>query len=285
MGRHSAPDGPNDFVNSRGEPRRRVPRHGEPGKPRAKKKAAAPVSATPVTAPAAPRPSRPSSPGGGRSERREVLQEQAERHATRAAIRSSQGGKPSVVGRAGAGAVAGAATGAAVGSVVPGIGTAVGGGVGAGVGAVGGGIGGARAKKAYRLATQTNGGARKVIVAEFAVCIVIAALSPLTDRRSKDSASAFMKRMTAIMGVFLVLALTSSMGRTPARLAAGLGGLITLALAVSERDLFTKVAKIFGSTKGNAEISGTGPGIEDLLEGVDIGTELGGTLGDVPVGG
>jgi hypothetical protein len=121
---------------------------------------------------------------------------------------------------------------------------------------------------------RTNGTARRAIVAEFAVCIIIAALSPLTDKRKTEAPGAFMKRMSALMALFLILGLISSFGRTASRLAAGLGGLVTVALAVSERDLFTKVGGIFGST-ADAPAPGTGP------MGVEEGELAGETAGDI----
>lgn len=188
--------------------------------------------------------------------------------------------KPSVIG----GAVGGAVGGAAAGASVAGPPGAVAGGA---LGAVGGGIGGARAKKAYRAAMRTDGGSRRVIIAEFAICIVIAALSPLTDRKRTEPPGAFMKRMSAIMGVFLILALVSAMGRTASRLSAGLGGLITVALVVSERDVFLTLAKMFGSTN-DKPAAGTGPGEGDLGgypvadAGETAGEIGGGVLGRIP---
>jgi hypothetical protein len=123
-----------------------------------------------------------------------------------------------------------------------------------------------------------------VLVAEFAVCIVIAALSPLTDRHRQESAGVFMKRMSAVMGVFLILGLVSAMGRTPARLAAGVGGLMALALAVSERNLFTRMSTIFGSTTAGP-VSGTGPGSDALNIGEQVGSDAGDLLGGLPIGG
>lgn len=177
--------------------------------------------------------------------------------ASHSAASAAAGGKPSVAGRAVGGAAAGAAAGAAVGSVVPVVGTAVGAGVGAAVGGIGGGVSGARAKKAYKRAMADDPRAKKLVVIEFAVCIVIAALSPLTDRRKEEPPGVFMKRMTAIMALFFILGLISSAGRGGARFAAGLGGLVAVGLVVSERDLFTKLAGVFASdTAGEAPTSG-----------------------------
>jgi hypothetical protein len=76
--------------------------------------------------------------------------------------------------------------------------------------------------------------------------MLIVALSPLTDKHKVDTPGAWMKRMAALMGVFLVLALISAMGQGAARTSAAFGGLVALVLAVSERDLFVKLADIFG---------------------------------------
>lgn len=278
--KHRAPDQPGDTVNSRGEARRAPsPRHSEPSEPRKRSPRSRPVSATPVTAPIRPRPT-----SGGNPRRQAAAAEAARDYSQRQAIRSGTA-KPSVVGGATAGGLGGAAAGAAIGGPP---GAAVGG----ALGAVGGGVGGARAKKAYKAAMRSNGQARKVIVAEFAVCIVIAALSPLTDRKRDEKPGAFMKRMSAIMALFLILALVSAMGRTASRISAGLGGLITVGLVVSERDLFIQLARIFGSAN-DKPAAGTGPDDEDLgaigaigggipVGGIDVGETAGDVLGQIP---
>lgn len=90
---------------------------------------------------------------------------------------------------------------------------------------------------------------------EFLVCMLVASLAPLTDKRKDEPAGSYMKRMSALMGLFLVLALVSAFGRGPAKVAAGIGGLATVTLLVSDRDLFMQVATIFG--KKNAEGAGS----------------------------
>jgi lysylphosphatidylglycerol synthetase-like protein (DUF2156 family) len=142
--------------------------------------------------------------------------------------------------------------------VVPGIGTALGAGAGAVVGGTGGAVAGAKAKKAYKASLRSNGNARRVLVAEFAVCVVIAALSPLTDKRQSEAPGAWMKRMTAILGIFFILGLVSAAGRGASKIAAGFGGIVAVTLALSERDLFMKVATIFASTTDKPD-TGTGP--------------------------
>lgn len=256
-GRHRKPDQPGDTTTSTGEPR------SAPRKPRAKPVRKTPVEILMPDHPAyrrarvanertrempAARPSsapRPSSEAR-RQRRAEVATGEAREYARRAAIRATSGAKPSTTGRAVSGAAAGAATGAALGSVVPGIGTAIGAGAGAVLGGAGGAVSGSRAKKNYRAAMRADSaGPRKLLLAEFAVCATVTALSPLTDAKRTEKPGDWMKRMTAVLGLFFVLALISAAGRGSAKVAAGLGGLVTVVLLISERDLFVKLAEIF----------------------------------------
>lgn len=217
------------------------PRHAskEPTKPRKPREDPAPRSSPPAPS---------SSPSSGPGRRRRVTDEQASaareegiEYARRAAIRAGTT-KPTITGRAGAGAAAGAATGAALGSVVPGVGTAVGAGTGAVLGGVGGGVSGAQAKRAYKAAMRPYGRLRRVIVIEFLICMAIVALSPMTDRRRDEPAGSVMKRLAAVLGLFFVLGLMSAGSAGLARFSAGLGGLVTIVLAVSERNLFATIA-------------------------------------------
>lgn len=171
---------------------------------------------------------------------------EASEYAHREALRRTDG-KPSVVGRAAAGAAAGTATGAALGG-------APGAAAGAAIGGVGGAVAGAKAKKAYKVATSASPGARRIIVAEFLLCMVVAALSPLTDEKKTEGATAHMKRLTAIMGLFFIIGLVSTGGRGAAKFAAGFGGLVTVALVVSNRNLFMKIGDLMGApTVGRME--------------------------------
>jgi hypothetical protein len=160
--------------------------------------------------------------------------------------------KPSVTKRAAGGAVSGAATGAALGSVVPGVGTAA----GAAAGAVVGGASGARqASKDKRAARST---ATRALIAEFVVCIVILALSPLSNEEGKTSPADWMKRGSAMCGLFLMLGLVSSIGPRAARAATAFGGLVTLVLAVDQRSVFGVLASRFATT-GAGALAKVGP--------------------------
>jgi hypothetical protein len=193
--------------------------------------------------------------GAEKRRRTESLIQEGREYAHREAMRRTDG-RPSIAGRAAAGAAAGTATGAAVGGPA-------GAAAGAVLGGTGGALAGRKAKKAYDMAMSGGGGFRRILVAEFLVCMVIAALSPLTDRKKDEPATAHMKRLTAIMGLFFVLGLVSAGGRGAAKLAAGFGGLVTVTLAISDRDLFMKIGSIFGNNATEPD----GPQeIADLIE-------------------
>lgn len=188
-------------------------------------------------------------------------------------------GKPSVARGTVGGGASGAAKGAAVGTLIGPEGTVVGAAGGAVLGAAGGGVKAHRAKVAARKAkVKALGPGRQALVAEFVVCMVILALSPLTDRHQSEGPQAFLKRGAATMAVFFILGLFGATGKGPARIAAMGGGLITLSLMVSDRDVFASLAaKIGGSSSsaGTADDSGTG---DD--DGQQVPDQSGGPLGN-----
>jgi hypothetical protein len=198
----------------------------------------------------------------------------------------ASGGKPSTAGHAASGAAKGAASGAALGSVVPVVGTGVGAVGGAVVGGATGGLSGRKKKAEWKLAKRSGLGAgRQIVVMEFVICMVILAFSPLTDKHKTEGPAAFMRRGSAVCALFLVLALLSAGGPRAGRVAAGFGGLVTLTLLVSSRDVFVVLAKKFNSSKDGP----AGPG-EDLGEdvggvvsgaGVGVGTAAGDAASEV----
>lgn len=237
----------------------------------------------PVSSPAAPSSSGTSSSGtratkatGGRHRPAETKREKAirvgggaakaaaphaQRYAQRAHMREMAGAKPSVSGGAVKGGSAGLAAGAAIGAVLApvtaGLSEPIGAAAGAVLGGTVGAVAGSKKKKAWKRAAHADtAGPRRLILAEFILCLVIVALSPLTDTELRDKPGAWMKRMTALMALFLVLSMVGSAGRGAAKVSAGLGGVVALVLLVSDRDLLVKLAKIFandsttGSTHG-----------------------------------
>lgn len=211
------------------------------------------------------------------------------------------GGKPSTVRSTVAGAAGGAATGAAVGSVVPGVGTAIGAGAGAAIGGAGGAVKAHASKRAAKAAKRAAlGPARQLLTAEFVICVAILALSPLTDKHKTEGPQAFLRRGAAICALFFILGLISSGGRGATKVAAGFGGLVTLTLLVSSRDVFAVLAKKFNSTKdgpagpdessavgdaagglGGETVGGALASVEDQVEQQAAATRIGQTLGDV----
>ncbi len=165
-----------------------------------------------------------------------------------------RGGKTSVTGRTAGGAASGAATGAALGSVVPGVGTAVGAGVGAAVGGTAGAVSGVKARRAEKAAARGDGvTVRRVLVAEFVVCIIILALSPIAaPEGSEPKPGDWMKKGSAMCGLFLLLGLLSSAGRGAGKVSAAFGGLVVLVLLVDQRSLFTVLARKFASPSSPA---------------------------------
>jgi hypothetical protein len=110
------------------------------------------------------------------------------------------------------------------------------------------------------------GRARKMMIAEFIICIVLLGLSPLAKSGADQMGPIrFMKRGSATCAMFIVLGLVSSGGKGAARAAAMFGALVTLVLLVDQREAFGKLAKTLNSSKDDdakdaADLaSGVGP--------------------------
>ena len=112
-------------------------------------------------------------------------------------------------------------------------------------------------------------GSRRALVGEFIGCAVIISLAPITDKHAKDTPATALRRMSALALMFLVLGLVATTGPKSSRVAAGMGGLITLALLVSERDVLVVLAQRFS---GPAD-SGVGKGAAEV--GVGAGAYIG----------
>lgn len=150
------------------------------------------------------------------------------------------GGKKPTTSRT-KGAASGAAKGAAAGPE------------GAAVGAVAGAHAAGKAKKAARAAKRPGRGLavlsnpRKAITAEAFVCVLIVAFSPMTDKHKTDPPGALLKRMSAVVFLFMILGIISTGGQRASKVAASFGGLVTLALALSTRDIFLVLANRLGA--------------------------------------
>lgn len=115
--------------------------------------------------------------------------------------------------------------------------------------------------------------ARKLLVAEFTLCMVVLAFSPLTDKHKSEKPGAFMKRASATMGVFFILGLIATGGRGASRAAASFGGLVALVLLISQRSIFTLLTAKLGKGVGETD--------EDLEGWEDAGREVGEIITDI----
>lgn len=118
-----------------------------------------------------------------------------------------------------------------------------------------------------------GGNARRLLIAEFTLCMVVLAFSPVTDTAKTEKPGTFMKRASAVMGVFFILGLISTAGRGASKAAAGFGGLMTVTLLISSRSIFTVLTAKLGKGIGEApSLDEAGEGIADAI--ADVGNEL-----------
>lgn len=100
---------------------------------------------------------------------------------------------------------------------------------------------GRTAKKAIPGRTTSGGrgsNPRRMLVAEFVVCTIILALSPLSAKHKDDDVVKWMVRGGAISLVFLVLGLVATISDKAGRVAAAMGLTIMVGLLVSDADVF-----------------------------------------------
>lgn len=109
-----------------------------------------------------------------------------------------------------------------------------------------------------------SGSGQRLLVAEFVICSLILALSPLTDRHKVDTPAVWMKRATAICALFIVLGLVGTGGPKSAKVAASFGGLVTLVLLLTDRDVLVVIADRMGAPPGAGP---RGPGSDDGTAG------------------
>lgn len=98
--------------------------------------------------------------------------------------------------------------------------------------------------KTLKLGSGSQGSYRKALIAEFLVCLLLLAFSPLAKGPGEMGPIRFMKRGTATAALFVILGLVSSAGAGAAKACAMFGGLVTLVLLVDQREAFGKLAEI-----------------------------------------
>jgi len=137
-----------------------------------------------------------------------------------------------------------------------------------------------------------SSGPRRLLLAEFLLCMAILVFTPLGEKHKDEPAGAFMKRSTALLAVFFLLGLVSAGGRGAAKAAAGFGGLVTLGLLITNRDVVVKLGQRVGSTDDTPTDAGPpGEGEDpDALGGENVGAAVPGggppdVLGSFRLGG
>lgn len=130
-------------------------------------------------------------------------------------------------------------------------------------------------------------GDRKLLTVEFIVCLVVLGLGTLlAPQGSKDGMPRAMVKGSALSGLFLVLALVASGGKGAAKVATGIGTLVTASYLFTSSDVHNVtawVASFFsktGDVSGNQPI-GSGPGAADAGAVAGAVGEVAGGLGQV----
>lgn len=100
---------------------------------------------------------------------------------------------------------------------------------------------------------------RKMMIAEFIVCLLLLGLSPLAKGSGEMGPVRFMKRGTATCAFFIILGLVSSAGKGAAKAASMFGALVTLVLLVDQREAFGKLATILDAPDDEASTTAKGP--------------------------
>jgi len=105
-------------------------------------------------------------------------------------------------------------------------------------------------------------GPRRFLVAEFLICMVLVTIGPLAESRRGESSGTWLKRASSIFGIYFVLGLISTGGQAAAKAAAGFGGVVAVAMLVTNRDAIVTIGKTVEADSGDDE---SGPS-EDITE-------------------
>lgn len=102
-------------------------------------------------------------------------------------------------------------------------------------------------------------GGNKLLLAEFLICFTILGLGTIIapSGTNQASVSRLMVKSSAFAGIFLILALTAATGPKASKAAAGLGGLVTVAYAVTSPDAIAIFKWLGGSFSTLASSGGT----------------------------
>lgn len=121
-------------------------------------------------------------------------------------------------------------------------------------------LGGATIRSSSRGPQATTiKGYRRVLVGELLLCVIIVLLIPLAARnlpgKKVPSASDVLHRMVSVCAVFFILGIVTIAGHKVARVAAGIGGLVTLTLLVGKQDEIVYLFGVAANPKGGTAAS------------------------------
>lgn len=104
-----------------------------------------------------------------------------------------------------------------------------------------------------------SGTAHRVVIAEFAVCVVLVGADPVLTRKPTGThvylANDFL-RLSAVCMIFFVLALMSNSEKS-SKVAAAFGGLVTAGIAFNAKQAFTALTAIFTAAASTNKAGGT----------------------------
>lgn len=175
---------------------------------------------------------------------------------------------PAAAGATAGGATAGTAAGGTAASGATARGTAA-----ATAGGTAGGTLGGKGKSKPKSKGRPK--AQRALIAEFLLCLLVLALSPLARGKNAVAPGDWMRKGSALCGVYLLLGLLSAVGPRTAKAAIAFGGLVAVVLVIDQRSVFTAIAKAVNRRSDPATDS----------EGIDTGPGLGpdgSTLGLTP---
>jgi hypothetical protein len=125
-------------------------------------------------------------------------------------------------------------------------------GQGSGQGGGKGGGGKAQSSRGKRAVSWAWSGSKKLLMAEFILCVVVLALGSLTSdpEDGKDQAARAMVKASAFALIFFLLAILSAGGKGAAKSATAVGTLITVSYTLTSADVHAVVTWINSFFKG-----------------------------------